>query len=106
MNALRASKLIDTIVPISRFNKGEANKIFSEVKTSGVHIVVKNNVPECVLVSPKEYQEMIEEIEDAKLYALAAERLKKSGKGHTQEQIMKKYGITQKDLDEIDVELE
>lgn len=32
MNALRTVDLLDSIIPISRFNKGEANKIFSEVK--------------------------------------------------------------------------
>ena len=67
MNALRTVDLLDSIIPISRFNKGEANKIFSEVKKNGVRIVVKNNVPECVLISPKDYQQMMEAYEDTVL---------------------------------------
>ena len=48
MRTLKAINILDSIIPISRFNKGEANKIFSEVKTNGLRIFVKNNVPECV----------------------------------------------------------
>ncbi|HBN86090.1 MAG TPA: prevent-host-death protein, partial [Clostridiales bacterium] len=44
---------INSIVPISRFNKGEANKIFDEVKQSGFKIVMKNNTPACILISPE-----------------------------------------------------
>jgi len=75
MNAFKAVNIIDSIVPISRFNKGEANKIFKEVKTKGIRIVVKNNTPECVLISPKEYQEMVEKYEDALLLIEANNRL-------------------------------
>ena len=65
MRALNTVDVLDSIVPISRFNKGEANKIFSDVKKYGTRIVVKNNVPECVLMSPQSFQNMIEEYEDA-----------------------------------------
>ena len=32
MNALNAVNILDSIIPISLFNKGQANKIFSDVK--------------------------------------------------------------------------
>ena len=48
MNAVNSINILDSIVPISRFNKGEANRIFTEVKNDGIRIVVKNNTPECV----------------------------------------------------------
>lgn len=32
MKALNTLNILDSIIPISRFNKGEANKIFSDVK--------------------------------------------------------------------------
>jgi antitoxin StbD len=64
MNIVKAVNILDSIVPISRFNKGEANKIFNEVKTSGIRMVVKNNTPECFLISSQEYQNMIEQYED------------------------------------------
>ncbi len=38
--------VMKSIVPITRFNKGEANRIFEEVKSSGTKIVMKNNRPE------------------------------------------------------------
>ena len=41
-----AAKLIHSFVPISRLNKGEAGKIIDEVKTDGIRVIVKNNVPE------------------------------------------------------------
>ena len=40
---------MNMFVPISRFNKGEAGKIFKEVAEKGMKIVLKNNEPECVL---------------------------------------------------------
>lgn len=49
---------IDSMVSITRFNKGEAGKIIDEVKNYGPRIIVKNNVPECVLISMKDYQRL------------------------------------------------
>ena len=40
-------------IPISLFNKGMAGKIFKSVKENGSKVVMKNNVPECVLMSPE-----------------------------------------------------
>ncbi len=57
------SGVLNSFVPISRFNKGEAHKIFDEVKESGYGIVVKNNNPTCVLIAPEIYEEMMEIIE-------------------------------------------
>ena len=54
------SGVLNSIVPISRFNKGEAHKIFDEVKQNGYGIVVKNNSPTCVLITPEIYEEMME----------------------------------------------
>ena len=69
------TNISDTLVPISRFNKGEASKIFDEIKDTGYKIVVKNNIPACVMLTPERYQEMIEMIEDLYLIELAEERL-------------------------------
>ncbi|WP_246541227.1 type II toxin-antitoxin system Phd/YefM family antitoxin [Peptoniphilus ovalis] len=38
-------------------------------------IVLKNNTPECVLLSPEEYSKLIEDAEDARDLLLANERL-------------------------------
>jgi PHD/YefM family antitoxin component YafN of YafNO toxin-antitoxin module len=106
MNAFKAVNIIDSIVPISRFNKGEANKIFKEVKTKGIRIVVKNNTPECVLISPKEYQEMVEKYEDALLLIEANNRLSQQVNYISHHDILKDLDINENDLKEIDVELE
>ncbi|MBW9158004.1 type II toxin-antitoxin system Phd/YefM family antitoxin [Clostridium sp. FP2] len=67
--------MIKPIVPISRFNKGEAGKIFDEVKSGGFKIVVKNNVPTCVLITPEKYQELMEKVEEYNLLTVAVKRM-------------------------------
>lgn len=54
-----AAKLIHSFVPISRLNKGEAGKIIDEVKTDGIRVIVKNNIPECVMISVEEYDRFV-----------------------------------------------
>lgn len=102
------AKAITNIIPITLFNKGKAGQIFEEVKKSGTKLVVKNNVAECVLVSPKKYVEMVDEIEDMKLRLLALERMESGdGKVVSDQAMMSELGITQKDLDAMeDVEIE
>ena len=53
---------IRNTVPISLFNRGLAGKIFDEVKQSGAKVVMKNNAAECVLLSPEEYMNLIDEV--------------------------------------------
>lgn len=59
-NAINTLKLINAIVPITRFNKGEAGKIIEEVQQEGPRVIVKNNVPECVMISLEDYNSLIE----------------------------------------------
>jgi prevent-host-death family protein len=96
------------MIPISRFNKGEANKIFEEVHQDGIKIVVKNNKPACVLISPEEYEALIETIENYKLFIQAEKRMAEnentSYKSHLQ--VMESLDITQDELDNIEVDLE
>lgn len=61
---------IKNTVSISLFNKGLAGKIFEEVKNTGAKVVMKNNVAECVLISPKEYVKLMDEINEAKLLTI------------------------------------
>ena len=56
--------IMKSIVPISRFNKGEANRIFEEVESSGTKIVMKNNRPACILMSPEQYESLMEMVPD------------------------------------------
>lgn len=108
MEKINIANLLKNTVSISSFNKGQAGKIFSDVKKNGTKIVMKNNEPECVLISPDEYIEIIEMIEDIKLSAIVEERIKNSnGETYTFDEIMKESGITENDLEGYeDIELE
>ncbi len=59
-DSMTARKMIHAFVPISRFNKGEAGKIIEEVKNDGIRVIVKNNEPECVIITVEEYDKMME----------------------------------------------
>lgn len=59
-NAINTLRLLNAIIPITRFNKGEAGKIIDEVKQNGPRIIVKNNVPECVMISLDDYSSLAE----------------------------------------------
>ena len=64
MSELSVMGVMKAIVPITRFNKGEANRIFDEVESGGTKIVMKNNRPACVLMSPGQYESLIEMLSD------------------------------------------
>jgi len=104
---LAVSDMLQAVVPISRFNKGEANKIFDEVDSAGCKIVFKNNKPTCVLLSPERYTEIIETLEDYVLFAEAERRLNSTESSNTvsHDTLMAEFGITEADLDAIEVEI-
>lgn len=100
--------IMDTIVPITRFNRGEASKIFDEVATRGVKIVLKNNYPACVLVQPERYEAMVEALEDYALYFEAERRMKSSGTepAVTYDEAMQALGIDEAEVLGAEVEIE
>lgn len=58
-DTLTARQMIKSFVPISRFNKGEAGKIIEEVKRDGIKVIVKNNEPECVMLTVEDYDRLV-----------------------------------------------
>lgn len=66
---------IRNTVPINFFNRGLAGKVFEEVKKSGAKVVLKNNTPECVLLSPEEYVQLMDRVNDAQLVDVADKRM-------------------------------
>ena len=97
-------------VSISLFNRGLAGKIFDEVKRQGAKVVMKNNTAECVLLSPQEYIELMDEVNDARLLTLAIERMNHFDPSVTlsQETVDTTLGFTSDDLsycEEVDLEL-
>lgn len=53
---MQLSKFINRIIPITQFNKGKASKLFSSVQKGEPLIVLKNNCPVAVIISPDEYE--------------------------------------------------
>ena len=95
-----ASAIKDTI-SISLFNRGFAGKIFEEVKQTGAKVVMKNNAAECVLLSPDEYISLMDEVNDARLLAMATERMTHFDPSTviSGEELYKDLGISKEDLD-------
>ncbi len=90
---------ITNTVPITQFNRGFAGKIFEDVKRCGAKVVMKNNIAECVLISPDEYVRLMDEVNDARLMAVASER-----KAHynpasliSEEEMNRRLGVTEED---------
>ena len=107
-NVISLSRALSDVVPITRFNRGEANKIFEEVQATGCKLVVKNNTPACVLLAPDKFKEMADLIEDQYLLAVAEERLG-YGSAATKsfEDVLAADGLTLADIDAMkDVEIE
>ena len=96
-------------VSISQFNRGFAGKIFSDVKTSGPKVVMKNNTAEVVLLPPDEYVQIMEELNDYLLLTMAVERMSSYDPSSlvSEENVDRRLGITQEELDSIgEVEFE
>lgn len=88
-------------VSITQFNRGHAGQIFEDVRRNGTKVVMKNNAPEVVLVSPDTYIRDQEELEDLRLLVMSQERLSRCNPATLvpQEEIYRKYGIAEADLD-------
>jgi len=108
LNNISIGGVMNSLIPISRFNKGEANKIFEEVRETGFKIVLKNNTPACVLLTPENYEEMLEIIEDYKLLIEAEKRTVNSKIEDyiPTNSVLSELGINQKELDDVEVDIE
>ena len=94
-------------VPISCFDEGGASRIFDAVKHDGPTVVMNNDHPVCVLLSPKQYEVLIEMLSDTLLFEEAESRMAMNddSKNTSQEEMMRALGIRQEELDAIDVEI-
>ena len=106
MNIIAA---IQNTISISQFNRGLAGKIFQDVKNSGAKVVMKNNAAECVLISPDEYVRLMDELNDARLIAIASDRMAHFDPSTliSEEEMNRRLGVTEDDLsgfDEFEIE--
>jgi PHD/YefM family antitoxin component YafN of YafNO toxin-antitoxin module len=108
MQELSVVNIMHSIVPITRFNKGEASRIFEEVESSGTKVVMKNNRPACVLMAPSKYEQLMELLSDYVLREEAESRMRQfdAAKSMSHEEMLQSLGLTEADLDDVDVEIE
>ena len=51
--------MLNNLVSVTMFNQGQASKIFNRLQTEKQIIVLKNNNPTAILLSPDEYDRLL-----------------------------------------------
>ena len=108
-NTLYIENILQCLIPISQFNKGQASKIFDRLHDEKELIVLKNNQPSAVILSPEEYTRLTEIEEDYYLLIEATKRIEDNGNKETvsMDYVMRNLGIDEKELEnaeDIDIE--
>ena len=95
-----AADLLQSLVPISQFNKGQAAKIFDRLRSERELIVLKNNQPSAIILSPEEYTRLTEIEEDYFLLLEANKRMEDNGNNKTLsfDSVMSNLGISEDEL--------
>ncbi len=104
-----AATVLNNIVPISDLSRGKATAVLEKIATGAPVIIVRNNEPAAVMLSPDEYDRLIEDSENLYLLELAQERLahRDESKVFTQEEVLAEFGITEEELSSLDdIEIE
>ena len=91
--------ILDSLVPITQFNRGQASNIFDRLHSESRLIVIKNNQPAAIILSPSEFQRLNEIEEDYTLLLEATRRLKEdSSSTSSREELMSELGISEAEL--------
>ena len=91
--------ILDSLVPITQFNRGQASRIFDRLHTESQLIVLKNNQPAAIILSPSEFQRLSEIEEDYTLLLEATRRLKEdSSSTSSREKVMSELNISESEL--------
>ena len=95
-----ATDFLQSLVPISQFNKGQAAKIFDRLHSEKELIVLKNNQPSAVILSLEEYTRLTEIEEDYFLLLEANRRIEENGDKTTVslDSVMDHLGISKEEL--------
>ena len=95
-----ATDFLQSLVPTSQFNKGQAAKIFDRLHSEKELIVLKNNQPSAVILSPEEYTRLTEIEEDYFLLLEANRRIEENGDKKTVslDSVMDHLGISKEEL--------
>ena len=91
--------ILNILVPITQFNRSQASKIFDRLHSESRLIVIKNNQPAAIILSPSEFQRLSEMEEDYTLLLEATRRLKEdSSSMYSREDVMSELDISEADL--------
>ena len=95
-----ATDFLQSLVPISQFNKGQTAKIFDRLHSEKELIVLKNNQPSAVILSLEEYTRLTEIEEDYFLLLEANRRIEENGDKKTVslDSVMDHLGISKEEL--------
>lgn len=105
----QTANILNSLVSITQFNRGQASRIFDRLRTERQLVVLKNNQPAAVILSPEEYTRLTEAEEDYQLLLLARERLAGDNLKNAipEQDVLSGLGITEEEIAQAeDVELE
>ena len=97
--SIHASTL-QSLVSISQFSKGQATQVIDRLRTEPQLIILKNNVPTAVLLSPEEFIRLSNIEEDYELLLLAQERMQNDHMkdAKTEADVLASLGITEDEI--------
>lgn len=104
-----STQTLRSLVSISQFSKGQATRVFDRLKNEPQLVVLKNNVPAAILLSPEEFGRLAEIEENYRLLMLAQERLSDEQLANARDEasVMRALGISEADIDaaeDVDIE--
>ena len=96
------AEVLESLIPITQFNRGQASRIFDRLHTENQLIVLKNNQPAAVILSPAEFSRLSEIEEDYELLLEAAVRLTDgaAASASSMKEVMSELGISDAELAE------
>lgn len=71
-----AASILDSMVSVTSLNHGGASKALSQVGDNHPVVVLKNNQPSAVIITPADYRRLTQAEENFALYRKAVERLR------------------------------
>jgi len=110
-NTPSLTEFLNNMISVTDLNKGKSAKIIDDVKRTGYKVILKNNRAEAVIITPGQFEEMInlkEEMQDMIIGMEALSRLANFNPQKTisHKEMLAEFGITTKELDDIDVEID
>lgn len=95
-----AANMLNSLIPITQFNRGQASRIFDRLRAESQLVVLKNNQPAAVILSPEEYNRLCEMEADYALLLEATRRISaNTAPLASMEDVMKELGVTQEEMD-------